>query len=125
MRTQHEQRRHPRIFFSPTDGVTGTVSFLNLVGESDFTAGVLDLSESGIGFSLRRGTVDGLKAGDQLYLEEVVGAPDLEELVAVTMQVRWVIDHEILGHVGVGCEFINLPESVKDQIRTIVAQHVD
>lgn len=115
-----DKRRHKRVFLSKGDKVTGEISHVG-VGGSDFSAVVLDLSESGIGVTLSRAEISSnLQVGDRLILKSVQGLLMLESEDYIEMEVRWVLDVPFLERLGFGCQFNIISDAVRDQIRSIV-----
>jgi len=115
-----DKRRHKRVFFSKGDRVTGYIGY---PGNDtwEFSATILDISESGIGVTLSRAEIEStLQSGDRLVLKNVDGLPIMEADDYIEMEIRWVLDVPFLDSMGFGCLFKIIPDSVRDQIRLIV-----
>jgi c-di-GMP-binding flagellar brake protein YcgR len=90
-------------------------------GEGEpFDARLLNISEGGVGFHLKRSTKIGLKINDFLRLLVIFGHPHLNTITELSMEVRWIMDEDYLDHVAVGCEFINLDDHNREQIQDFV-----
>lgn len=82
---------------------------------------VLDISESGVGLTVKREESSFIEVGKRLFLAQISGISSVQLDSAVEIEVRWVLDHEFLGHIALGCQFHGLPESIKEEIRRVVA----
>ncbi len=120
-----EQRKYPRIFFPGNDVVLAKI--LPAVGGASFDARLLNISEGGLGFHLKRSVDIRLKANDSLRLLALVGDPHLAEVADLDMEVRWVMDEEYLDHVAVGCEFTGLDahnrQLLQDFVLVALSEH--
>jgi len=110
-----ERRRFKRIFFSEKDNVIALFSFL---GNNDLLieTAVLDLCETGIRLMAAKDGRTGLRAGDILLLREIIGAPPLSFLRNIRTQIRWVLNHQFLTHIGFGCEFLDMAPDGQEQL---------
>ena len=107
-------REHPRVFFSPGDGLTAVFS---VAGISDpIPARILDMSLGGIGCFTRRDDRLVLKDKGRLMLAGIDNADNLKIAASMAVEVRWIIDHAEFGHIGFGCRFLDTPEPVRRQI---------
>lgn len=83
---------------------------LTLLGgdETHFQVRVKDLSSAGIGFLLERTDSVVVRPGARLVLASIQGANAVDFLTQAIIEVGWVVDTDILDHVGFGCRFIEL-----------------
>jgi c-di-GMP-binding flagellar brake protein YcgR len=117
---KQERRRFQRVFFAVEDEVKGTFIFTDLHKDSIICA-VINLSESGIGLVLSKDEkIKSLRKGDYLILTQLNGIKDLESLSNIKAEIKWILDNQELGFVGCGCEFHDVPESMKETIRTFI-----
>ena len=114
-----ENRRHARLFFSPADKVKAQ---LEISGEDLTEAMVLDISESGIGLSVRRDESSAFEQGERFVIAEIQGLSSIHFNFAIEVEVKWLLDHEFLGRMAFGCEYKNMPDIVRAKLRAFVAQ---
>jgi len=114
----HEQRKYPRIFFSGKD--VALAKILPAAGGTSFDARLLNISEGGLGFYLKRSWDIRLEVNDSLRLLALVGDPHLAGVADLSMEVRWITDEEYLDHVAVGCEFMDLDDHNRRQLQDFV-----
>ncbi|MBN1141814.1 MAG: PilZ domain-containing protein [Deltaproteobacteria bacterium] len=114
-----DRRRFKRIFFPEQSKVQAFFSYQGN-GSHLMSATVLNLSETGIGLTVRKKTSNGILAGDKLVLKEISSLPQLFALRDIISEIRWVLNHDFLDHIGFGCEFLNAPAAVKTQIRRFI-----
>ena len=84
--------------------------------EARFPVLVKDLSLAGIGFILNRTESVAVRPGDRLIITDVHGAHATDFLIQSALHVEWVLDTNILDHVGFGCSFCELDETVKAKL---------
>jgi hypothetical protein len=112
---EKEKRRFQRIFFSIEDGIKGIIAF------SDYQRGLLvahiiNIGEGGLGLAVSKDKKDKIVKGDQVILTHVTGIQGLESLVNVDAEIKWILENPSLEYVLFGCEFLDLPEPMKDAI---------
>jgi hypothetical protein len=116
----NEKRRSQRIFFSIEDGVKGILAF------SDHQRGLLvahiiNIGEGGLGLAVSKDKKDKIAKGDQVILTHITGIQGLESLINVDAEIKWILDNPSLEEFVVfGCEFVDLPEPMKDAIGTFI-----
>jgi c-di-GMP-binding flagellar brake protein YcgR len=121
MKNTIENRRHARLFFSPADKV---IAQLEISGQELTEAMVLDISESGIGLSVKRDEEGIFEPGDRFIMAEIQGLAAIHFDFAIEVEVRWLLDHEYLGRVAFGCLFINMPKIIRSELRDFVAERL-
>ncbi len=121
MTTSKENRRHARLFFSPADKV---IAQLEISGQELTEAMVLDISESGIGLSVKRDEEGIFEPGDRFIMAEIKGLASIHFDFAIEVEVRWLLDHEFLGRVAFGCLFIDIPPIIQKELRNFVAERL-
>lgn len=115
-----EKRSSPRIFFESSEKVAAAING----GGNPFSADVLNLSSGGLQFSQERVHAVAIKPGDQLKLVGLAGLAGLQEIVDITMEVRWILDHSFLGLISAGCQFLDLSEEHQQTIEQVVAARI-
>ncbi len=113
-----EKRRDPRVFFANENVLSAGVQLNH--GNLSLAGDVLNLSVGGVQFSFKRQDSLHVIAGDKLTLQTLVGRDELAGLVGSAMEVRWVLDHEFLDHIAVGCEFVGLAEEQQGSLQLVV-----
>lgn len=114
-----ERREFKRALFSIEDGVVGILSVPELQ-KKPITAYLLNLSVGGMYFTLRTDERNKIKKGDHLVLVQIKGSTSLKFLVNIDAEIRWILNYENFEHVGIGCQFLNIPDSSRDQIGKFV-----
>lgn len=114
-----ERRKFSRVLFSIEDGVVGVFTLSGNKKES-IAAFIFDLSTGGLHFILSRDENKGFSNGDHLTLSKIRGKTSLQFIADIEIEIKWILDHQYVEHIGLGCEFKNLPEAVRDQIGQFV-----
>jgi hypothetical protein len=119
----HENRRSRRHYFNPEENITGVFYIKEL--DKRVTLKIANICNGGLYFSSKRGqTIDHLK-NSSIFLEEIKGRSALSFTDNIQLVIRWVLDKDVLQHVGFGCQFINLPKEIFKQIDSFVEAEVD
>jgi len=121
---EKEQRRFKRFYIPLDDRIEGIFSLSLKNSEAYlFTARIMDISEGGLNFALKRHDAKGIRSGDRLILKRIKGSKKLEFCTNMELEIRWTMgkSDRFLKHVGVGCGFQNISEALRQQI----AQFVD
>ena len=115
-----EKREGKRIFFSVEDEVKGTFTFAGFQ-RGALTGAIVNLSESGVGLILRKDeTTKKLGKGDYLILNQLNGIKGLEFVSDIKTEIKWILDSPTLKFIGCGCEFHEVPESMREAIQTFI-----
>ncbi len=115
-----DRRRSPRVFFLKSEDITFR---LKKSGEEEarFQVLVKDLSLAGIGFILKRTEHVVVRPGDRMIIADVHGAHATDFLIQSALHVEWVLDTEILEHIGFGCSFSDLDETVQAKLENYIS----
>ena len=115
-----ERRRSPRVFFLKREDITFG---LKKPGEEEalFHVLVKDLSLAGIGFMLKRTEPVRVRPGDRLMISAVHNSHGTAFLAGSTLQVEWVLDTEILDHIGFGCSFRDLEKTIQAKLEKYIS----
>ena len=116
----HEKRKDVRVYFSPEEDVCGVFVFPDY-GHLSFSAQLLDLSLGGMQFTLTREEWNSLKLGSHLVLSRLSKGEDLVCDKAMPLSIRWVLDHPMVSHVSVGCEFDGVSEDGRKMLQSLLA----
>lgn len=115
-----DKRRFPRVYFSMDGVLAAEVN----KGAEAVVGQVLNVSVGGLQFSFKRASGAGFAEGEQLVLSSIADDNGLGILAGVGLEVRWVLDHDFLDHVAVGCEFKNLAADQQDSLQQMVDNHL-
>ena len=122
MNSKYEERRaYKRLLFSFKDEIVGVFTRTGDVNDL-LTFNIMNISEGGLRITYKRGINLKLRKGDRLLLKKINGSKPLGFISNVTMEIRWILDNEFLDHVGFGCQFLNIPDKPRRQIRTLVEE---
>jgi hypothetical protein len=115
----NERRRFQRIFFSIEDGIKGIIAF------SDHRRGILvahiiNIGEGGLGLAVSKDKKGNIAKGDQIILTHITGMQDLEFLINVDAEIKWLMEDQSLEFVVFGCKFRNIPEPMTAAIGTFI-----
>lgn len=119
MDLKEDRRRFERAIFSLEDEITGVLSIPEQQGKS-ITVYVINLSAGGMQFTLNSDVDTKIEKGDRLVLMQIKAPYNLGFLLNIDVEIMWVLNPPMLEHVGVGCAFLNIPESSKTQIDEFV-----
>lgn len=119
-----DRRRSKRIFFSVQDQVSA--DFQSPAPHMEpMTGSIMDFSPEGMGITIEKATTANLNQGDRIVLMSVRGASSLSFLRDLEMEVRWVLDHRALAHLGLGCQFIDAPREIEEGIREFMETYAE
>ena len=110
-----ERRKTPRVFFLKNDNLEARLKMLG-GEETFFQVLVKDLSVAGMGFLLERTEPVIVRPGDQLVIHQLQGVDAVDFLTATSLEVEWVLDTEILDHIGFGCSFLKLDRATQAKL---------
>ncbi|MCX5883809.1 MAG: PilZ domain-containing protein [Deltaproteobacteria bacterium] len=114
-----ERRGCKRVFYSAEDQMTGLFFF---PGNNQvlLEAQIINVSLSGLHFTINRNKMMPLKMGDRLILKKLFGNSPLRTDSDVEIEIKWVLDHKSMKHVGFGCEFQNLPDMIRSELSSFI-----
>lgn len=108
------KRRYKRVFYSAEDRMIGFFMLPDLQGQ--LVAQIMNVSVGGLHFTIKRNEMLTLRIGDRLILTKIIGSSPLRIVSNIEMEIKWILDHQMMKHVGFGCEFHNLPDSIRSHI---------
>jgi c-di-GMP-binding flagellar brake protein YcgR len=114
-----ERRRFPRLFFSIEDGIKGILAFSDLQ-KGLLVAHIANISKGGFGLAIGKDKKDKIAKGDQVILTHIPGIQGLESLINVDAEIKWILEHPSVEFVLFGCEFLDIPEPMRDAIGTFI-----
>jgi len=119
MDSAQERRQFDRALFSFEDNVTAVLSIPGQQGRT-FTVYILNLGLGGMQFTPNSDSEIQLKKGDRLVLMQIKTATNSQILLNIDAEVKWILNPPMLEHIGVGCAFLNIPESSLQQITKVM-----
>lgn len=84
---------------------------------------VLNLSEGGLFFTVKKSEVGDIGPGATLILRELRGPKALQISEEIWLEIKWVSNDPLLENIGFGCEFVDLPLPPQRQIRELIAAY--
>ena len=115
-----ERRQFKRVAISSNDSIIGIISSSRLKAEDSIAVNIIDLSAGGLHFFLPKTSFKEIRSGDHLTLREIRGAENLDFISDVELEVKWVAEHQSLKNIGLGCEFLNISDEIRQQIDQFV-----
>ena len=120
---ENDQREVSRIYFSQNECATGLL-IQPAHSEIAETVNILDLSVKGLCLSLQRDKNEQsnykIAAGERFVLLIITSPADLSFVTELELEIRWVFDHSELGHIAMGCQFVQPLQDVVRGIETFV-----
>ena len=120
MESEQDRRKFERAIFLLEDKITAVLSIPGHQGVTS-TVYILNLSLGGMQFTPNSDDVLHLKKGDRLVLMQIQTAGNSQFLLNIDAEVKWILNPPMLEHIGIGCSFLNIPESSLEQIKKVVA----
>jgi c-di-GMP-binding flagellar brake protein YcgR len=114
-----ERRKFKRAYFSNQDCPVGTL-VPAAKDHRSATAKIINISEGGIGFTLSKPDSEHFKKGERLILKEAAGGHDMGFLTDIEMEIRWTMNYPEFDNAGLGCEFIDPPQDLGENIRKFI-----
>lgn len=84
------------------------------------TARIINISEGGLNFVLKKDENKEAVVGKHLILKEIKGAEPLQSITDLELEIKWIAVPPSFDHFGIGCEFINASEKARTQLRQFV-----
>jgi hypothetical protein len=114
-----ERRRYLRVFYSAEDRMIG-IFVVPGKKQKILEAHVMNVSIGGLHFTVDRNGTIPLKIGDRLTLKKLIGNSPLRIVSDIEVEIKWILDHRSMKHVGFGCEFQELPETIHYQLSSFI-----
>lgn len=108
-----EKRKYRRVALEVEDGYFGS---FKLADEKTLVAPILSLSAGGLQFALPAAKQDLIEVGNRMYLKQLSGTVQLSFLSDIYIEVRWKRGSDMPDYVLVGCELLDLSDSLKEQV---------
>ncbi len=109
------KRRFERVFFSKKQVVEGRIILSD--ANKNITVRVLNISEGGLHFTWKNQSSCTLEINDQVTLKSLTSLESFCLPPNITLEIKWVLDHEVLEFTGYGCEFKGLTDQQVAMIR--------
>lgn len=112
-------RKHKRILFSAKEGVRCDL-VIGGSGDGKIRANIMNLSQGGVGLSVRKDEGAAIHEGSRITIAEILGLEDLRVIENVSMEVRWVLKDDILAHMGMGCQFMDMSSDALEKVQSFI-----
>lgn len=119
MKSAQDRRKNVRAIFSLEDKITAVLSIPGYQGKM-ITVYIINLGIGGMQFTPDSNDDIQIKKGDRLVLLQIKTGVNSQFLLNVDAEVRWILNPPMLEHMGIGCAFMNIPESSLKQITKVV-----
>lgn len=119
MKPAQDRRKDMRAIFSLEDKITAVLSIPGYQGKM-ITVYIINLGIGGMQFTPDSNDDIQIKKGDRLVLLQIKTGLNSQFLLNVDAEVRWILNPPMLEHMGIGCAFMNIPESSLKQITKVV-----
>jgi c-di-GMP-binding flagellar brake protein YcgR len=119
MENPENRRNYQRALFTMEDDIQGVFS----IPDSHIrpiNTNILNLGEGGAHFIIDSSDESHFQPGTKIVLVQIKGPDPLQYLVNVDAEVKWILDHNIMEYVGAGCQFLDISQSSRDQIKSFV-----
>ena len=111
-------RKGKRIFFEVTDNIEGAAVVAEMFDQA-IPIKFLNLSEGGISFQAERSICQRI-SWDQVITIKVAQTGLLAFLDNIKVEVKYVLDYDMVAHVTFGCQFIEPKKIVLNEIKKII-----
>lgn len=118
-----EKRRFERVYFKAEDGLRGIFSLPNN-HEDILIANVMNLSKDGIGLVINKTEYISISPGDRLILNEVKGGSHLAFMRNIETEIKWILNHRSLEHIGLGCQLLNTSKEIRQNIGSYINSYI-
>ena len=115
-----ERRRFKRVAIPVDEGILGFINSPRLVADDFVAVRIIDMSAGGLHFFFHRSSIKEINAGDHITLKEIKGTKNLDFISNIELEVKWIADHPSFENVGIGCEFLNISDEVRQRIDQFV-----
>lgn len=106
-----EKRRHRRVYFNDGEEVRGVFGPLDEPRQVE--ARILNLSLGGLYITVERAAAMRFRANDTVIMYELNAPGGFRVTGNLLVEVRRVEDQPIFGHIGYGCQFVDLDPVTK------------
>lgn len=110
-----------RIFFTNENRIMALLRFAE-TPEELIKANVMNLTEGDFVIAVNKDKkFEDVGKGVHLTLIEIKGKTAFLNIDETETEVKWLLRHQYLDYVGLGCEFINATDATRKQLRQLVA----
>lgn len=113
-----EKRKYPRLALRIEDGYFGNFKLDN---DEKLVGPIVNISAGGLNMAAPEKVAGQLKTGDGLLLLSIAGGANFAFIQQISAQIRWIDKSETPGYLSMGLEFLDLPESVRDQMANFIS----
>ena len=84
---------------------------------------VANISKGGIRLIANKNIIKTITIRDILILNHISGNRHLEFMKNIKLKVRWVLNSKNIENIGIGCGYIVISDSVREQINDFIEAH--
>ncbi len=114
-----EKRNFERIFFPTEKLVKGLFRYEGKDGPLDTAAMIMNMSKDGMGITFARGKKLEIGKDSRMLLVEI-DEPALSFMENIEVEIKWILNHESLGYMALGCQFLNLSPETEEKIHAYI-----
>jgi c-di-GMP-binding flagellar brake protein YcgR len=115
--TIEEKRKYPRLALKIEDGYFGNFKQAN---DEKLVGLLVNISAGGLNMAAPEKAGNQIKVGDCLLLLSIAGGANFAFLRQIPAEIRWINQSETPGYLAVGLEFMELDDSVREQLAKFV-----
>lgn len=119
-----EKRVSKRVFFSDENNISAEVFFPGNSRKS-FPVTVLNICENGINLFVRKQKSRGIHTGDILILKSILTPEPIGQIDMAEVEVKFVLGDDAIGYYSLGCEFREISENYRRNIRMMANRSTD
>lgn len=113
----NEKRAFQRLAFSKSSEINAVL--VKVGSDEQVEVKVLNVSQGGMGFAAQRSSREKIAEETEFRLERITNGTGLPCLKGQMLKVKWVLNYDQLDNLGVGCEFVDLPENCREEIHSL------
>lgn len=114
-----ERRRYQRFPFSPAEAAKG-LFLVPGIGERPIEANIINLSMGGLHFTPKAGRNTKINRGDKLAFLHLIPVNAEPLILNIDASVVWIVDPQMLDHIGIGCKFVNISDSSRNRLQSFL-----
>lgn len=113
-----EKRKYPRLALRIEDGYFGNFKLDN---DERLVGPIVNISAGGLNMAAPEKVARQLTVGERLLLHSIAGGTNFAFIQQISAEIRWIDKSETPGYLSIGLEFLDLAESVRDQMAKFVS----
>ena len=114
-----DKRNFERIFFPTEKLIKGLFRYEGKKGPRDTSALIMNMSKDGMGITFAKGKKLEIDKNSRMLLVKTYD-PGLSFMENIEVEVKWILNHESLGYMAVGCQFLNPKPEIEKKINAYI-----